>query len=108
MIKTVDASNRIDIEENIEKTTTPLYRSPEQLDLYSGFEIGTKVDIFALGVLAFMMCFQKPPFESRLSAINKQYFLPEDHSYSKELVNLIERCFTTNPAYRPSATEVKE
>lgn len=54
-----------------------------------------------------MMCFQKPPFESRLSAINKQFFLPEDHSYSKELITFIERCFTTNPANRPTATEAK-
>jgi cyclin G-associated kinase len=52
----------VEIEEYIEKTTTPLYRSPEQLDLYSGYEIGPKVDIFALGVLAFIMSFQKPPF----------------------------------------------
>jgi serine/threonine protein kinase len=67
-------------------------------------EIGVKVDIFALGVLAFIMCFQKPPFESRLSAINKQYFLPEDHNYSKELVAFIEKCFVTNPENRMSAT----
>ena len=45
-----------------EKTTTPLYRSPEQLDLYSGYEIGTKVDVFAVGVLMFMLCFKKQPF----------------------------------------------
>lgn len=61
-ITKVDASNRVEVEEHIEKTTTPLYRSPEQLDLYSGYEIGTKVDIFALGVLSFIMSFQKPPF----------------------------------------------
>jgi serine/threonine protein kinase len=66
------------------------------------------VDIFALGVLAFMMCFQKPPFESRLSAINNQYFLPDEHNYSPELVALIQKCFTPNPENRPSATEVKE
>ena len=63
--------------------------------------------MFALGVFAFMMCFQKPPFESRLSAISKQYFLPEDHSYSLALVEFIERCFTSNPALRPSAAECK-
>ena len=107
VITSVNATNRVDVEEYIEKTTTPLYRSPEQLDLYSGFEIGTKVDIFALGVLAFIMCFKKPPFESRLSAINKQYFLNEEHSYSQELVKLIDKCFTTNPAHRPTASEVK-
>ena len=72
----INSNNRADIEDFIDKTTTPLYRSPEQLDLYSGFEIGPKVDIFALGVLIFILCFKKQPFESRLSAINKQYFLP--------------------------------
>lgn len=51
------------------------------------------------------MSFQKPPFQSRLSAINKQYFIPDDHSYSPELIAFIERCFTTNPAFRPLATE---
>ena len=55
----------VDIEDN----TTPMYRAPEFLDLYSGFIIGTKVDIFALGVMMFMLAFKKPPFESKLAAI---------------------------------------
>jgi serine/threonine protein kinase len=57
--------------------------------------------------MAFMLCYQKQPFESRLSAINKQYFLPENNCYSTELVSFIEKCFTTNPTQRPSATEIK-
>lgn len=58
----VDGHNRHAVEDDIEKHTTPFYRAPEQLDLYSGFEIGLKVDIFALGVAVFMLCFRKPPF----------------------------------------------
>lgn len=76
IINNINKDNRPDIEEYIEKTTTPFYRSPEQLDLYSGYEIGNKVDIFAMGVLVFMLCFKKPPFQTRLSSINTQYFIP--------------------------------
>lgn len=81
-ISAVTNENRHLVEEDIEKHTTPLYRSPEQLDLYSGFEIGTKVDVFALGCAMFMLCFKKQPFESRLSSINTQFFLPEATPYS--------------------------
>ena len=61
-----------------------------------------------MGVLAFILAFQKPPFESRLSAINKQYFIPDDHSYSADYLAFLERCFTTDPTHRPSAAETRE
>lgn len=96
------------MEEEIEKKTTPNYRSPEQLDLYSNFEIGPKVDIFAVGCMIFMMCFQKQPFETKLASINTQYFLPDNHPYSTDMIELINYCFTANPAYRPTATQLKE
>ena len=103
----INNSNRVDIDEFIEKATTPLDRCPEQLDLYSGFEIGPKVDVFAMGVLIFILCFKKQPFESRLSAINKQYFVPEDNPYSEDLMFLIEQCFTTDPDLRPTASDIR-
>lgn len=104
VVTSVDKNNRLAIEEDIEKHTTPFYRSPEQLDLYSNFEIGPKVDIFALGCLIFMLCFKKQPFEMRLSAINNQYFIPEQTKYSEDLLDLIKKCFTPNPKNRPSAS----
>ena len=55
-----------------------------------------------------MLCFKKQPFETRLSAINNQYFLPEEHIYSEELIHLIQLCFTVNPAHRPPARKIKE
>jgi hypothetical protein len=83
-----------------------MYRSPEQLDLYSGYEIGPKVDIFALGCAVFMLCFRKQPFESRLSSINSQYFLPEQCQFSDFLQYLVRMCFTADPKQRPSATQL--
>lgn len=35
----ITQDNRYLIQEEIEKSTTPLYRAPEQLDLYSGYPI---------------------------------------------------------------------
>jgi serine/threonine protein kinase len=45
------------IQEDIEENTTPMYRAPEQIDLYSKLPITNKVDIFAAGVLLFLFCF---------------------------------------------------
>ena len=58
--------------------------------------------------MVFMLCFQKQPFETKLSAINGQYFLPESHPYSEGMMELIGACFTANPLYRPTAKQVKE
>lgn len=41
----------IDIQEEIDKITTPNIRSPEQCDVYAKYEIYTKVDLWGLGCL---------------------------------------------------------
>jgi len=38
------------VEEEITRFTTVQYRSPEMVDLYSGYPIGLKADIWALGL----------------------------------------------------------
>ena len=55
--------DKIEIIEEIEKMTTPIYRAPEQLDLFSGFNINQKVDIWALGCITYTLMYHKPPFE---------------------------------------------
>lgn len=72
----VDNNNRDDIIEDMEGNTTPFYRAPEYIDTYAGYPIDERVDIFALGVLAFIFCFQKPPFDTGLAAVNSHYFIP--------------------------------
>jgi len=52
--------------------TTPIYRAPEQLDLYSGYMLNEKVDIWALGIVMFTLMYHRPPFEdgAKLSKLN--------------------------------------
>jgi serine/threonine protein kinase len=45
------------MEEEISKYTTYQYRAPELIDLYEKKEISEKVDIWALGVLLYKLCF---------------------------------------------------
>lgn len=47
----LDNSNRDFVKEEMEENTTPFYRAPEYIELYSGYPIKESVDIFALGVL---------------------------------------------------------
>ena len=43
------ANKRNLLEDDIAKQTTPMYRAPEMLDLYSNYKIDSQVDIWALG-----------------------------------------------------------
>ena len=39
-----------------------MYRAPEMCDLYSNLEIGPASDVWALGCIAYALCFRKHPF----------------------------------------------
>ena len=60
-IKTIDERTRE--EEVISKTTTPMYRAPEMVDLYQREVLTEKTDIWALGCLLYTLCFLKHPFQ---------------------------------------------
>ncbi|KAF6255608.1 serine/threonine protein kinase 7 [Scenedesmus sp. NREL 46B-D3] len=64
--------------EVISRHTTPAYRPPEMWDLYQRQLIDTKVDIWALGVLLFVLCFGHLPFagDSKLQILNGKYEMP--------------------------------
>lgn len=98
----ITRENREAIQEDIDKSTTPTIRAPEQCDLYSGFPITEKVDVWALGCLLYILCFQKQPFETKLSTINCQYFMVDAHKYSKKLIELFPLFFVVDPKKRPN------
>ena len=97
----ITENNRDPIQDDLDKNTTPTIRAPEQCDLYSGYPITEKVDIWGLGCLLYILCFQKQPFETKLSTINCQYFMNESSKYSKKTLALFPLIFVTDPRRRP-------
>ncbi|VDN06524.1 unnamed protein product [Thelazia callipaeda] len=82
------------IEEEIHRYTTLGYRAPEMVDIYSGKTIGTKIDIWALGVMLYRLCYFSLPFgESSLAIQNCSYSFPTEPNYPEELRAIISNLF---------------
>ncbi|KAG7282421.1 hypothetical protein CRUP_029742 [Coryphaenoides rupestris] len=70
----------------ITRNTTPAYRTPEMIDLYSNFPINDKQDIWALGCILYLLCFKQHPFEEgSMLKVN-----PEERLSITELVNQLQ------------------
>lgn len=52
------ASQRGLLEEEMAKHTTPMYRAPEMIDTWSNYPITTSADIWALGCILYVLCYQ--------------------------------------------------
>ncbi|VDK49507.1 unnamed protein product [Anisakis simplex] len=90
------------IEEEIQRYTTLSYRAPEMIDLYSNKPIGTKIDIWALGVMLYKMCYFMLPFgESALAIQNCAYSFPTEPQYPDELRAIIKVLLEGDIAKRP-------
>ena len=48
--------------EVFERQTNLMYRPPEMLDSYQGYNVGLKVDIWMLGCVLYALCFGRHPF----------------------------------------------
>ncbi|GLC50517.1 hypothetical protein PLESTB_000388400 [Pleodorina starrii] len=93
-------------EENIRRTTTPAYRAPEMWDLYSRQRIDTAVDVWALGVLLYVLAFGKLPFQgdSKLSILYGKYDMPPGRPAAMR--SLIQDMLQVNPKDRPDIFQV--
>ncbi|KAJ3415646.1 hypothetical protein HDV05_004522 [Chytridiales sp. JEL 0842] len=69
------ASDIRKIEDDVNRYTTLQYRAPELCDLYQKRGITEKIDMWALGVLLYKLCFFTTPFEESgtLAIINVRY-----------------------------------
>ncbi|XP_076793862.1 cyclin-G-associated kinase isoform X5 [Arvicanthis niloticus] len=102
------AQKRAMVEEEITRNTTPMYRTPEIVDLYSNFPIGEKQDIWALGCILYLLCFRQHPFEdgAKLRIVNGKYSIPVNDTRYTVFHELIRAMLKVNPEERLSIAEV--
>lgn len=102
------AQKRALVEEEITRNTTPMYRTPEIVDLYSNFPISEKQDIWALGCILYLLCFRQHPFEdgAKLRIVNGKYSIPPDDTRYCVFHDLIRATLQVNPEERLSVTEL--
>ncbi|KAM6221690.1 cyclin-G-associated kinase [Rhynchocyon petersi] len=102
------AQKRAMVEEEITRNTTPMYRTPEIVDLYSNFPINEKQDIWALGCILYLLCFQQHPFEdgAKLRIVNGKYSIPPNDTRYTVFHSLIRSTLKVDPEERLSITEL--
>lgn len=100
---------RNNLEEFLQKFTTPMYRAPEQLDTWNNHHIGLKTDVWALGCILFCLCYKKHPFEdgAKLRIINGNYTIPNDSRFNC-FNDIIKGCFVVDPNGRFDVTVILE
>lgn len=105
----------LDLQEEIDKTVTMLYRPPEmadiQLNFRKGYTISEQVDIWMLGCILYTLAFYRHPFQDNPTAMaitNGKYFIPSDHelSKSKKLCGLIHWLLAADPKHRPPTGKI--
>lgn len=102
------AQKRSMVEDEITRNTTPAYRTPEMIDLYSNFPINEKQDIWALGCILYLLCFKQHPFEdgAKLQIVNGKYTIPQNDVKYTVYHELIRSMLKVNPEERLSITEL--
>uniref|UniRef100_A0A8C5ASU2 Cyclin G associated kinase n=1 Tax=Gadus morhua TaxID=8049 RepID=A0A8C5ASU2_GADMO len=102
------AQKRSMVEDEITRNTTPAYRTPEMIDLYSNFPINDKQDIWALGCILYLLCFKQHPFEegAKLQIVNGKYAIPQNDLKYPVYHELIRSMLKVNPEERLSITEL--
>ncbi|XP_078287718.1 cyclin-G-associated kinase isoform X5 [Rhinoraja longicauda] len=102
------AHKRAMVEEEITRNTTPMYRTPEIIDLYSNYPINEKQDIWALGCILYLLCFKQHPFEdgAKLGIVNGKYSIPANDTKYNVFHDLIRNMMKINPQERVGITEV--
>lgn len=79
------------LENDLNRTTTLQYRSPEMLDVWARKHVGLPADIWALGVFLYKLCYYTTPFEPHgvLAIQNVTYSFPPYPAYSSAIKDLI-------------------
>ncbi|RKP35309.1 kinase-like domain-containing protein, partial [Dimargaris cristalligena] len=99
-----------DLEEDVQLNTTLEYRAPELIDLYLKYGLTEKIDIWALGVLFYKLCYLVTPFEEtgELAILNGRYQFPDSPVYSEDTCSLIRWMLQEDPRDRPDIFQLTE
>mmetsp|Transcript_120081 Transcript_120081/g.339748 ORF Transcript_120081/g.339748 Transcript_120081/m.339748 type:complete len:621 (-) Transcript_120081:76-1938(-) len=107
----------MDLQDDIDKTVTMLYRPPEmadiELNVRKGYTINEQVDIWMLGCILYTLAFYRHPFQDNPTAMaicNAKYFIPNDHPMAKspKLVGMIHWLLASSPQDRPTSSRLCE
>jgi cyclin G-associated kinase len=76
--------------------------------LYSGFPIGERVDIWALGCIVYTLLFFTSPFnpKEKLDQINGRYSFPAGSQVSEGMKDLLKRTLEPDPTKRITSAEL--
>nr|CAD2167683.1 unnamed protein product [Meloidogyne enterolobii] len=104
-----NALMRSQLEEEMSKHTTPMYRAPEILETYQNYPIGPAQDIWALGCVLFYICFKVHPFEdsAKLRIINAKYSIASNSPF-RIFHDLIKITLQPDPYSRPTIQDLCE
>ena len=96
--------------DSVERYTTLMYRPPEMADLYKGFKVSTKVDIWMLGCILFTLINNRHPFQdaSNLAIVNCKFSHDVDMC-KKRPAKLVDLCYwllAQNPGDRPDSDQL--
>lgn len=105
----------VKLEEEANKSCSPMYRPPELYDPPIDSELDERTDIWSLGATLYEMCYGKNPFEEgythygasiKLSVLSGRIEFPPKSPYSDELHDLIRRMMSKRLEDRPYCDEV--
>jgi len=102
------AQERAQLEEEVERYTTPCYRAPELVDLYSKHVVSEQVDIWALGCALYALAYNQHAFGdgSKLAILNGKVAPLSEPYYSDEFRAYFFWLLDANPDTRPRAGDV--
>lgn len=104
-----DKRDRTDEQDRIERFTTPHFRAPEMVDLYSGHAIDERVDVWALGCLWHAVLFLSHPFQTTgvLAIVSATYTLPDEAASTPPIcIELLRACLRIDPEERPTCEAI--
>lgn len=108
----VSKEDRIKLEDEVVRLTTPAYRAPELVDFYSRKLVSEQVDVWALGCLLFALAFKRHLFGrtsnecDEASVLSGKINLPTDPYYSDEFKLMIYWLLEDDPNIRPRIGDV--